>query len=298
MTLVEAVAHIQSAEKCSSLSAQVQLKRKIGEDVAPVKWADSHGPCDIPNVADLARSQLVLSGPGLAPGIGSLRSLLVLRSAVRATWPQTSQKAIAPESAQSLKGGPTGRAVKEDKEWMTLVEAIDHIRMIQDCDSMEALRQLKGEVGDGMIRIGWADSQGPNDRPDVRSLSTSQLLLWGTGIALDEAEQTYRRLLVNRSDVQRLWSLNKSSEPPRPTVDLSHDAEPLPTPSDAPRNRSEAEVQNAVSEIYADPVYNTPNEAQLYDILKIKLPGIRRKQVRAIAKQFPVRRPPGNQPKP
>jgi hypothetical protein len=44
MNLVEALAHIQLIEKCNSLSAQVQLKRNIGNGVIPVKWADSHGP--------------------------------------------------------------------------------------------------------------------------------------------------------------------------------------------------------------------------------------------------------------
>ena len=52
MTLVEALAHIQSVEKCHSVAAQVHLKREIGDGVIPVKWADSKGPKDKPNLAN------------------------------------------------------------------------------------------------------------------------------------------------------------------------------------------------------------------------------------------------------
>ena len=44
---------------------------------------------------------------------------------------------------------------------MSLVEAIEHIRISQRCDSIEALRQLKREVNDGMVQVQWEDSDGP-----------------------------------------------------------------------------------------------------------------------------------------
>ena len=101
MPLLEALDHIQSVENSESVVAQVRIKLRIGCQVIPVKWADADGPNDKPNVRKLQRSQLVLSGSGLAPSGLSLRPLLVLRSAVQATWPQTTTTAAAPSEAHS-----------------------------------------------------------------------------------------------------------------------------------------------------------------------------------------------------
>ena len=38
---------------------------------------------------------------------------------------------------------------------MSLVEAAEHIQIVEGCDSMEALRQLKSEMGDGTVKIRW-----------------------------------------------------------------------------------------------------------------------------------------------
>ena len=91
---------------------------------------------------------------------------------------------------------------------MSLVEAIEHIRMSQHCNSIEALHQLKREMNDGMVRVQWEDSVKPKDRPDPKYLQTSQLLLIGTGFALDNVQRMYRPLLVERSAVQKLWPLS------------------------------------------------------------------------------------------
>ena len=40
---------------------------------------------------------------------------------------------------------------------MSLVEAIEHIRMSQPCDLIEALRQLKREMNDGTVQVQWED---------------------------------------------------------------------------------------------------------------------------------------------
>jgi hypothetical protein len=87
MTLIEALAHIQSVENGERVVAQVHLKRGIGRRVITAKWADSSGPKDKPDVTELRRSQLILSGPGLATSGSSLRSLLVLRQEVYAIGP-------------------------------------------------------------------------------------------------------------------------------------------------------------------------------------------------------------------
>src|SRR5208283_2917403 len=168
MTLLEALEHIQSIEKCDSVTAQVRLKHEIGQAVIPVKWANPKRLSDKPNVSKLQRSQLVLSGQGLAPSGLNLRPLLVLRSAVHATWPETTRENTAPLEANSkARSNPAQREAKEKSEqWMSLVEAVEHIRMSQRCNSVEALRQLKGEIGDGMVRVQWEDSEGPKDYPD------------------------------------------------------------------------------------------------------------------------------------
>jgi hypothetical protein len=89
-----------------------------------------------------------------------------------------------------------------------LVEAIEHIRMSQRCDLVQALRQLKREMRDGMVRAQWEDSEEPKDRPDPEHLETSQLLLIGTGFAPDNVLGIYRPLLIERSAVQTLWPLS------------------------------------------------------------------------------------------
>jgi hypothetical protein len=53
-----------------------------------VKWADARGPRDAPKIQDLARSQLVLSKPGMVLNAGALRVLLILRDVVFSTWPR------------------------------------------------------------------------------------------------------------------------------------------------------------------------------------------------------------------
>jgi hypothetical protein len=75
---------------------------------------------------------------------------------------------------------------------MSLVEAIEHIQMVQHCNSIEALRPLKRELHDGMVRAKWEDSEGPNDFPDPECLKASQLLLIGTGLAPDNVQEIYR----------------------------------------------------------------------------------------------------------
>jgi hypothetical protein len=201
MTLIEALAHIQSVEKCVSVAAQVYLKHEIGLGLIPVKWADSEGPSDKPDVSQLQRSQLVLSGMGLAPSGLTLRALLVLRSAVHATWPRTTSGGAAPREANSNARSDSARGEAKEKyeQWMSLVEAIEHIRISQHCNSVEALRQLKREMRDGMVRAQWEDSEGPKDRPDSEYLQASQLLLIGSGFAPDSVQGIYRPLVVERS---------------------------------------------------------------------------------------------------
>ena len=207
--LLEALDQIQSAEKCGPVAAQVYLKQGIGRGALPVKWADPSGPNDLPDANELRRSQLVLLSPGLAPCSKSPlpRPLLVLRAAVQAAWPRTKAGVASfPEATPSVKA-PRGKSEQKYEQWISLVEAIEHIRMSQDCNQVEALRQLKLEVRDGFVRVRWENTKGPRDYPSPRHVGESQLLLAGTGFALDNDEEHYRSLLVERSSVRGLWPL-------------------------------------------------------------------------------------------
>ena len=244
---MEALKHIESVfNVCSisanvnSVSAQVALKKKIGLDELPVKWADARGPRDIPGIQKLALSQLVLSTPGLAPDCMSLRPLLVLRSAVLAAWPLGGNETdLVHESSQ------VGSC--QTAQWMSLVEAAEHIRIVEDCDSIEALAQLKKEIGDGMVPVQWEDSQEPKDCPDPQHMKASQLLLFGTGFVPDNDDEYYRPLLVERSAVQRLWPL--SSNPTKGSASIGSTLATQPKKS--PRQKvDDDQILSAAREIY------------------------------------------------
>ena len=161
---------------------------------------------------------------------------------------------------------------------MTLVEAIEHIRISEACNSLEALRQLKNEIGDGMIPIRWVNSEGPQDRPDAKRLSASQLLLMGTGIAPDEDAGWYRPLLVGRSAVQRLW--------PLPSEALSR----LPA--------SKQEIREKCRALYAEWEGDPPNLNETWDLLKGELNASRKRLFEVLEEpEFAKRLPAGKHPK-
>ena len=268
MTLLKALEHIQLVEKCDSVTAQVRLKNEIGHGSIPVKWANPKRPNDKPNISKLQRSQLVLSGEGLAPSGLNLRPLLVLRSAVHATWPETTSEGAAPLEAHSnARSNPAQQDANEEYgQWMSLVEAVEHIRMSQHCNSVEALRQLKGEIGDGMVRVQWEDSEGPKDCPDSRYLQSSQMLLIGTGFAPDNVQEDYRSLLVERSAVQELWLLSNNRR--KESSQTGSAAQPeLPVH----RPASEDDILRAARELYQQPG-KPPNQREAEELLMAQFP--------------------------
>jgi hypothetical protein len=299
MTLLEALEHIQSSEKCDPVAAQVDLKHEIGHRVIPVKWADSEGPDDKPDVSELQRSQLVLSGPGLALSGQSLRPLLVFRPSVHATWPRTISKVTtSPEEANSNGARDPAQRKAEEKyeQWMSLVEAIERIRMSPRCDSIEALRQLKREVNDGMVQVQWEDSDGPKDSPDPKYLQGAQLLLIGTGFAPDNVQKIYRPLLVERSAVRELWPLSNH----RPKDSHQANSRPAHQPRQQRRPASKSQIRQVLKEIYADPTNDRPNEEDAWKLLQTMLPNAKRSMVREVLREDEFasqRRPRGNQPK-
>jgi hypothetical protein len=298
MTLIEALTHVQMVESCDRVVAQVHLKCAIGQGVIPAKWADSSGPKDKPDVTKLRRSQLVLSEPGLAPSGSSLRPLLVLREAVHAIWPLTTGKGPAPpEVDSSVKSYLAPSEAEEERgQWMSLVEAIEHIQIARHCDSIEALCQFKQELRDGMVRVEWEDSEGAKDCPDPKFLQASQLLLIGTGLALDNVQEIYRPLSVERSAVRKLWPLpSYRHEGSRQAVSQAAGQQ-----RQNKRPASEAQIREGLRKIYADPSNDSPNVNVAYDLLKLELPNARKNSVMQILKEPEFkdqRRDPGNQPK-
>jgi hypothetical protein len=182
-------------------------------------------------------------------------------------------------------------AEEEHEQWMSLVEAIEHIQIAQHCDSIEGLSQLKPELRDGMVGAEWEDSEGPNDCPDPKFLQASQLLLIGSGLAVDTVQEVYRPLLVERSAVRKLWPLpNDRHKGSRQTVQ----------PAGQQRQPSGAQIRQALRKIYADPSSNRPNVNKAYDLLRLSLPNAPRRAVMKVLEESEFadqRRPPGNQRK-
>ena len=280
MTLLEALGRRPSAKKCHSVDAQVYLKQRIGQKLIPIEWANSKGPGDKPDSGTLQRSQLALSDPGLAPCSRSLRlrSLLVLRSAVHAMWPKTTSEGFARPEVTSRDTSAPEKAAEKYRQWMSLVEAVEHIRISQPCDSIEALRQLKREIRDGLVRLQWEDTEGPKDCPDPEYLQESQLLLIGTGWAPDK-DSGYRALLVDRSDVEKLWPLSNYPRETRQKID-------------------DDDIRSVARDIYEERKNDPPNVPAAEQLIRQRILGAKRDDIRRILEEFAeLRRKAGNQPK-
>ena len=206
LTLLQALEYIRDTKKCGPVEAQCQLKRATGEGTVPVKWADASGPTaelDEDDLTYLQGSQLVLRPPGFALDSGSsrLRPLSVLKAALIDAFSHGSQKTTTTSDEIEEPKYDLARAKAEEKRvrWMTLVQAVEHVQLLENCDSVEALRQLKIEIGDGLVHLEWADSTKLSYSPDAQYLKTSQLLLIGVGLAPDSIDELYRPLSVERS---------------------------------------------------------------------------------------------------
>ena len=201
ISLVDAVKYIETALSVSSVFAQVALKKKVGTRQIPVKWSDSRGDRDLPDTRKLACSQLILRPPGFAPGTFGPRPLLLLRSAVHRACRDIGKKLATAPTAYPFHAGP----------WVSLVEAVEYIQIVEGCNAIYGLRQLKDEIGDGLVAIQWKDSDGTHDRPDPKRLEGSQLLLVGPGYAPDLVTEEYRPLMIRWPDLRKLWEAAKAS---------------------------------------------------------------------------------------
>jgi hypothetical protein len=89
MSLVEAIQHIQIAQRCNSIEALCQFKQELRDGMVRAEWEDSEDAKDCPDPKFLQASQLLLIGTGLAPdNVREIyRPLSVERSAVCKLWP-------------------------------------------------------------------------------------------------------------------------------------------------------------------------------------------------------------------
>jgi hypothetical protein len=211
INLNDALKYITSIQKCTSVEAQRHLKAKIGARTIPVKWSDSEGANDIPDPKYLQGTKLSLLEPGLAYDDDAYRPLMILHRALRTAWQNKVLKSNTELSAEFERAAPFFLSDKkhDDKiRWMTLVSAEEHIEVLQNCDSVEALRQLKEDIGDGIVKVRWADD--PVGKPDVVALKASQFILFGSGLAPDGIK--LRPLLVSSKDILRLWPEERNVE--------------------------------------------------------------------------------------
>jgi hypothetical protein len=271
--------HIQVVEKCGIVEAQCQLKDQIGERNIPVKWTDGGTPQDL---SSLQNSQLILSKKGLAfdgdryPG--KYRPLLVHKAAIQKRWSRTGREEPREKSkiATPSKYDCLANARNNRVHWVTLVRAAEHIQVIEDCNSKEALRQLREEIGDGTVRVKWADADGAADVPDAETLSTSKFVLTGLGLA--PSHMGFQPLLVYRKSLEKLWptlSVEPMAEIKSRSLNHLIKAQHQSRPS-------QAQIRQLLRQLYQEAAENPPNILDAENLVRGKLPGAVRSLIRPI----------------
>jgi hypothetical protein len=191
-----------------------------------------------------------------------------------------------------------------------VVEAVEHIRILCHCTSVEALRQLKSEIGDGMVPVKWSGSKAVSGNrdddwtragPDVGYLKTSQFLLIGVGLAPEKPEKDekyqLRPLLIERRAMQRLWPLEDKDVHCRKLDSGGGEDEPLRRRR---RSYTDDEIRNAAKQVYRGAPGHPPNMNDAGREICKMLVGAPRGAVRKVLKEDEfanLRRPSGNQPK-
>src|SRR5262249_13020494 len=139
MTLHEALKHISETQKCSPIETQCMLKDQIGSGAIIAKWMDDRGGTP-QKPKHLQYSPIILSEAGLAFDrvTERYRPLSVSRQKVLEIWPSTGTKRRQLYDA-------LGIARHKKVEWITLARAVEHIRIVGNCDSLTALQELKEE---------------------------------------------------------------------------------------------------------------------------------------------------------
>lgn len=213
------------------------------------------------------------------------------------------------------------RAKRERAAWMTLSEAVNHIQSVECTDQAGALNQLRMALGDGDIPTRWAADPPPlggYSIGDPSPFSSEQVptdaMYWhnvlifldGDGRVIDQPsyyDKTQepplprpRQLLLLRTRVFELWPLSNHRIKDSQT-DLGSTTQPETLPR---RSFDDDEIRSAARDIYRERENDPPNETNAEQLVRQKLGGGKRDDIRRILKEqefFGLRRKPGNQPK-
>ena len=120
----------------------------------------------------------------------------------------------------------TTKAERERENWMTLPEAVVHIRAAEQCDERAARQQLIKALADGVRVLGplrWDTAKGdrpppfgyspitiPTDTPPIGRGWLEATIRWKTGRVRDDWSEhkngKWRVLLMLRSKIKQYWS--------------------------------------------------------------------------------------------
>lgn len=223
---------------------------------------------------------------------------------------------------------------RERARWVTLAEAINHIRTIENLTRDEAWHQLRTAIADNEVLWKWDEPAGVLRRENPsRSAKRSAVrpsrvpkqynrFFWESaqidftngGRVLDDVGQRcppwllsvmlrdgtvrYRPLLILREAVEKIWVTApiKSAQPQEPNLALEQNVNRA-----ARRGVAALEaIRKAAIEVYKEAGGNPPNLPKAEQLVRAKVPGASRTMILPILNedQFSkLRRKPGNQPK-
>jgi len=134
-------------------------------------------------------------------------------------------------SAQRRRMPYKSEAERERENWMTLPEAVAHIRSADCCDEKVARQQLVKALADGVLGplrwdreeddkpppFGYAPATVPTDAPPLGRDWLAAIIRWKTGTVRDDWSEhrngKWRLLLIHRFKVKQQWPLSSASEP-------------------------------------------------------------------------------------
>jgi hypothetical protein len=227
------------------------------------------------------------------------------------------------------------KTARERARWMTLREALVHIAKAEHCSLKTALTQLGAAIADHEVEVRWPESlkltrMGSYDDEDIgppTNISfwkSARVILTGDGSILDDpayrskrarlqlirdGKLRYRRVLVHRGAVERIWpTANGTAEPRLPTADQIGDAEESASHSAHRlfRSSTDEKIREEARKVYADPANDRPNVNVADQLIRLKLPDVRSDRVMEILREPEFakqrrkageRRKPGKRPK-
>jgi len=228
LTLNDALDQIRTTCACSSIEAQRYLKEKIYQGQIFVKWKNYDGSTNKPDPTFIHTSKLILRYPGYAydRNFGMYFQLLVSRPSLDSSTPdREALENISPfrlfKDQLKLEMQSIDRA-----NWMTLVEAVEHIQNARKCDIPHALMLVKNELSDGVLTPHFLRPRGIISQRASAFISRTtflshakltkppHFLLLGIGLAKIATE--YIPIFLARQDVTRLFPSDLLAPQPKP----------------------------------------------------------------------------------